>query len=70
MRKIRISRAEIVLLRKSILQQKDELRRFEATSQCVGGDDWSIFEAALKSLKQKIAIEAGEKALYITDTMR
>lgn len=68
--KYRLSRAEIVVLKKGILLQIEELCRFEPTLQGLHGDDESIFENASKSLRAKLAREAVEKSYHLSEIER
>ena len=68
--KFRLSRAEILVLRKGILLQIDEVHRFEPTLQDASRDNKSLFKAASKYLREKLAREAGEKVLHLTETER
>ena len=58
------------MLKRGILLQVDELRRLEPTLQGLGKDEESLFKAASKSLTEKLAREAGEKALNLVKTLR
>ena len=58
------------MLRKGILLQIDEVNRLEPTLQAASKDNKSLLKAASKYLREKLAREAGESALHLTETER